>query len=64
MTNIFKTVEAEAFRAGITPRTKQSQAWFRKKVQNMNVNRRGLMSEEPIEKSPYERGDIKMRLLL
>ena len=50
MTNIFKTVEAEAFRAGITPRTKQSQAWFRQKVQNMRVNRRGLMSEEPIEK--------------
>jgi hypothetical protein len=51
MSNIFQTVEQEAFRAGITPRTKESRAWFRKKVQNMrNLNRRALMKEDPIEK--------------
>lgn len=49
--NIFQTVELEAFRKGITPRTKESRAWFRKKLQNMrNINRRGLMNEDPIEK--------------
>ena len=48
MSNLFKTVEQEAFRAGITPRTKQSRDWFRKKVQNMRVNRRSLMREEEI----------------
>ena len=46
--NLFQTVEQEAFRAGITPRTKESRAWFRKKVQNMRVGRRSLMREEPI----------------
>lgn len=48
MSNLFQTVELEAFRAGITPRTKESRAWFRKKVQNMRVGRRALMREEPI----------------
>ena len=48
MSNLFQTVEQEAFRAGITPRTKESRAWFRKKVQNMRVGRRALMREEPI----------------
>jgi hypothetical protein len=48
MSNIFQTVEQEAFRAGITPRTKESRAWFRKKVQRMRVNRRDLMREEPL----------------
>jgi len=49
MSNLFKTVEQEAFRAGITPRTRQSRDWFRKKVQNMRgVSRRALMREEEI----------------
>ena len=50
MSNLFQTVEQEAFRAGINPRTKQSRDWFRKKVQNMRVNRRALMREDPIIK--------------
>ena len=33
--NIFQDLEIEAFRAGITPRTKQSIAWFRKKLVDM-----------------------------
>jgi hypothetical protein len=48
MSNLFQTVEIEAFRAGITPRTKESRDWFRKKVQRMRVNRRSLMKEDPI----------------
>ena len=52
MSNLFKTVEYEAFRAGITPRTRQSREWFRKKVQNMRgINRRALMGEDPITKT-------------
>ena len=49
--NLFQKVEFEAFRAGITPRTKESREWFRKKVQNMRgINRRDLMNSEPLEK--------------
>jgi len=48
--NLFQKVEFEAFRAGITPRTRESRAWFRKRVQNMRVNRRELMKSDPIEK--------------
>lgn len=49
MSNLFQTVELEAFRKGITPRTKESRDWFRKRVQNMKVNRRALVQEDPIE---------------
>ena len=55
MANIFNKLELEAFRAGITPRTKESREWFRKKVQNMkNINREQLMKEEPIKKTGRE----------
>ena len=52
MSNLFQKVEFEAFRAGITPRTRESRAWFRKRVQNMRVNRRELMNADMIEKRP------------
>ena len=32
MSNLFAKVEQDAFRAGISPRTKQSRDWFRKKL--------------------------------
>lgn len=49
MSNLFQKLELEAFRNGITPRTKQSRDWFRKKAQQLrSVNRNQLMREEPI----------------
>lgn len=50
MANLFATLEQEAFRAGITPRTAESRAWFRKKVQSMrNINRNQLMKDESLQ---------------
>lgn len=50
MSNLFQTLELEAFRAGITPRTQESRSWFRRKAQQLRrVNRRELMREEEIE---------------
>ena len=50
MSNLFQTLEMEAFRKGITPRTQESREWFRKKAQSMRrVNRNAIMKEEPIE---------------
>ncbi len=52
MSNLFQTLEFEAFRAGITPRTQESRDWFRRKAQTMRrVNRNQLMKEDPIELS-------------
>ena len=49
MSNLFAKVEQEAFRAGITPRTRQSRDWFRKKLAAMGkVNRNTLMRDEQI----------------
>ena len=50
MTNIFQKLEYEAFRAGITPRSRESMDWFRRKAQSMGrVNRRQLMNQDPVE---------------
>lgn len=52
MTNIFQKLEIEAFRAGVTPRTKQSITWFRRKAGELRgINRDALMREDPINKA-------------
>jgi len=49
MSNLFQTLEYEAFRAGINPRTKQARDWFRKKAQQLRrVNRNELMRENEL----------------
>ena len=50
MSNIFNKLELQAFRAGVTPRTKESRAWFQKKASNMrSINREALMKEEQLK---------------
>ena len=50
MANIFQKLELEAFRAGVTPRTKESINWFRRKAASMGrVNRSALMKDDPVE---------------
>lgn len=50
MSNLFYNLEMEAFRNGITPRTKESMEWFRRKATAMRrVNRNQLMKQEPVE---------------
>lgn len=55
MANIFQNLELQAFRAGITPRTKESREWFRKKIRNLkNINRESLMKEDPLKQTTEE----------
>ena len=50
MANLFQKLEFEAFRAGITPRTKESMAWFRRKAGAMtSLTGKKVMNMEPIE---------------
>ena len=50
MSNLFHTLEIEAFRKGLTLRTKESQNWFRKRAQDLGrINRNALMKEEPVQ---------------
>jgi len=54
--NLFKELEIEAFRAGITPRTKESVEWFRKKVRQLFRgrtinNRSSLLQNEELTRS-------------
>ena len=54
---LFDRLEQEAFRAGIQARTKESMAWFRRRVQNLKVSRIGLVAQGPQRKRvlPYGR---------
>ena len=50
MSNLFAKLGYEAFRAGINPRTKEAQDWFRRKAQQMRrVNRTALMNSEEVK---------------
>jgi hypothetical protein len=49
MASLFQKLEFEAFRKGITPRTKESRAWFMNKAKNLSVSRGDLMKQEPLE---------------
>ena len=50
MSNLFQKLEFEAFRAGINPRTKEAQNWFRKKAQAMGrINRQELLQDDQVK---------------
>jgi len=55
MSNYFERLAAEAFRAGVTPRTKESLAWFRRRSHKMNsLNRESLLMEKPLIRTKNE----------
>ena len=54
MANLFAKLGLEAFRAGITPRTKESRDWFRKRVAEMSVNRNTLMRDDSLKRTEAE----------
>lgn len=55
MSNIFQNLELQAFRAGITPRTKESREWFRSKIKSLkSINRESLMKEDPLKQTSEE----------
>lgn len=48
--NLFQRLEIEAFRAGITPRTKESREWFQNKASSLRrVNRTQIMRDESLQ---------------
>jgi hypothetical protein len=49
--SIFSQLEFEAFRKGISPRTKESMEWFKDRVKNMNdISRQGLLKDPMLKK--------------
>lgn len=44
--SLFQSLESQAFRAGVTPRTEESRKWFRQKIQAMGkVNRQQILKD-------------------
>lgn len=55
MASLFDTLQANAFRAGITARTKKSREWFQSKVQDLgNVNRTQLLKDTALDPTTRE----------
>lgn len=49
--SLFQKLESEAFRAGITPRTKASQRWFRKKLSTMKgIGQTSILQDQALNK--------------
>ena len=49
--SIFQKLEIEAFRAGLTPRTRESLEWFRDRLKDMKtINRNNLLKDPALQK--------------
>jgi len=62
--SLFKELELEAFRAGITPRTKESIRWFQDKARQMfrgrvMKNRKEVFEDDLLNKSGKPRTNVK-----
>jgi hypothetical protein len=51
MASLFDTLQANAFRAGVRARTKESQAWFKKNVTNLSVSRKDLLKDDALDRT-------------
>ena len=62
MASLFDTLQAQAQRAGVTARTKESRKWFQKKVQELAVpSRKSLLKDDALDRTTREiRGNMYM----
>ena len=53
MSNLFNKLGLQAFRSGITPRTKESREWFRKRASRISgqTNTKALMKEKALKQT-------------
>ena len=51
MASLFDTLQANAFRAGIRTRTKESQAWFKRNVTNLQVSPTSILKDKALDKT-------------
>lgn len=60
--SLFAKLEAEAYRSGIQPRTKEARAWFMNQLKDLkSINRHGLLRDERVKKVARPRlGDMYM----
>jgi len=50
MASLFDQLQAQAFRAGVTPRTREAQNWFRRNIKDLgDINRRTLLKDTALE---------------
>ena len=62
MASLFDTLQAQAFRAGVAPRTKEAQQWFQRNVKKLgDVNRRSLLKDDALDVTTKPKtGDMLM----
>lgn len=62
MASLFDTLQAQAFRAGVTARTKQSQKWFQNRLKDLQVpSRKSLLKDTALDQTTRNiRGNMYM----
>jgi len=62
MASLFDKLQAQAFRAGVTARTKQSQKWFQNKLKDLQVpSRKSLLKDTALDQTTRNiRGNMYM----
>ena len=62
MASLFDTLQAQAFRAGVTPRSKESLTWFQNNVTKLgDVNQRKLLKDPALDATKKPKpGDMMM----
>jgi hypothetical protein len=62
MASLFDTLQAQAFRAGVAPRTKDAQQWFQRNVKKLgDINRRSLLKDDALDVTTKPKiGDMMM----
>ena len=61
MASLFDTLQANAFRAGIKARTRQSRKWFQANVKNLQVTRPSLLQDKALSRTSVPiRGNMYM----
>ena len=61
MASLFDTLQANAFRAGVQARTKQSRDWFKANVKGLSVSRQSLLQDSALDRTSTNiRGNMYM----
>ena len=61
MASLFDTLQANAFRAGVQARTKQSRDWFKKEVQGLSISRQKVLGDSALDRTTTNlRGSMYM----
>lgn len=60
--SLFKELQADAFRAGVSPRTEEARKWFRQKIKELGTPNRRTLLKDPVldQRNRFRSGSMFM----